>query len=324
MARTLDKEGIKKVITELKKGPKTWTDLLKLSIPRKSLERILQDYLQYWGLSTKNSEGKWAWFEHIKVFKGKDEYEMLLKHSMRLIPGIKVAIYQAENEGDLMQSLLNDFLQESRNHELDSDVLGKIRTYFIEHLRTGYYEVSHKMEELEKRKETLEENGKKYRKKVIEHLLKPIEIPIDSSCKYVFRSNQIPEERVVFSSKDKRRYIKSMIEDILTYLYVKRLTIPSFEYDKDKKELVWGDIILAVSVSEAEARNIQKVVQGVLNDGDLINGATQLKNDSIRISKLQSEIVDSLREIEARIRVGDVIDGTCTICRALEIVNPKT
>ena len=105
---------------------------------------------------------------------------------------------------------------------------------------------------------------------------------------------------------------------------VKQLGIPSFVYDKDKKELVWGDTILAVSVSEAEAGNIQKVVQGVLKDEDLINKATKLKNDSIRIFKLQSEIADSLKEIEARIRVGDIIDGTCTICRALGFFNSKT
>jgi hypothetical protein len=313
MARVLDKENIKKVIIELKKGPKTWTDLMKLKIPRKSLERILKDYLQYWGLATKNSEGKWAWFEHTKVFKGKDEYEMFLEHSRNLIPGIKDLTYQVENKSDLSQHLIKE------NPQLDFAVLDKIKLYFIEHLRTGYYEISHKMETLKKLEKDLEEMKKGYRRRLIEGLIEPIQIPIHSSSRDAFRFYKVPEEGIIFSSKDKFRYIHTAIEDICSYMSVKQLNTPSFIYDGNKKEIVWGGTSLAVGISEAEAEKIQKIVEGILKNEDLIQEAEQLKKHEIGVSKLRLEIADRLREIEARIMVGYVIDGTCTVCRGLEL-----
>jgi hypothetical protein len=77
---------MKPVIKALREGKKTWSDLRKLGVPEKTLDRIL-DYLEYWELARK--EGVyWVWYEHLRVF-GTKEYDLAIEHSCRLLPAFK-------------------------------------------------------------------------------------------------------------------------------------------------------------------------------------------------------------------------------------------
>ncbi|MEJ5327729.1 MAG: hypothetical protein WHU54_05720 [Candidatus Bathyarchaeia archaeon] len=76
---------IKLVIETLKDGEKSWSDLLKLGIPKKTLERLLKDYLIYWGLVRK--EGNYyVWYEYIRTYQNAQEYNIALEHSKRVVP----------------------------------------------------------------------------------------------------------------------------------------------------------------------------------------------------------------------------------------------
>ena len=74
----------KKVIDALREGKKSWSELRKLDIPEKTLQRILQDYLQYWGLVEKK-EKYWVWYEYLRVFSSEGEYKAALEHSRKLL-----------------------------------------------------------------------------------------------------------------------------------------------------------------------------------------------------------------------------------------------
>jgi len=89
MGKGLSKlENMKKVIDSLRESSKTWSDLKKLDIPDKTLQRILKDNLEYFGLA-KKVEGNWFWYEYSRVFNSKDEYDLLIEHSRKLIPAMK-------------------------------------------------------------------------------------------------------------------------------------------------------------------------------------------------------------------------------------------
>jgi hypothetical protein len=89
---------IKIVIDRLKKGPAYQSELEKLkvdnrgkTIPHSSMNRILNYYLLYWQLVEKKQEGKlekWIWRD-LPRYKTKSEYEVALKHSHNLIPGLE-------------------------------------------------------------------------------------------------------------------------------------------------------------------------------------------------------------------------------------------
>ena len=82
------KENMKKVIDSLREGKKTWSDLKKLEIPDKTLERILKENLEYFGLA-KKEEGYWVWYEYSMTFNSKAEYDLEIEHSRKLIPALK-------------------------------------------------------------------------------------------------------------------------------------------------------------------------------------------------------------------------------------------
>src|SRR5208337_3169046 len=78
------KETMKPVIEALKDGKKSWSDLKELKvqkreIPDKTLARLLEN-LEYWNLA-KKEENYWVWYENVRVFSSKDDYDLAIEHS---------------------------------------------------------------------------------------------------------------------------------------------------------------------------------------------------------------------------------------------------
>jgi hypothetical protein len=86
---------MKEVIKSLMDGKKTWTDLKNLKVPEKTLDRILKDYLIYWGLVRKEDE-YYVWYDQAKVFQSRDDYDLAIKHSRKLIPTLRSMLNASE------------------------------------------------------------------------------------------------------------------------------------------------------------------------------------------------------------------------------------
>lgn len=136
MGRLLDREKIKIVIEALRNKPMKWSELLEQTkIPEKSLHRILTEYLSFWGLVKKDEFGRWAWYDTIRTYKSKHDYELALNHSKMLIPGLRAILAE---DMDLYLHLGSSAYVELREYEEESKLL---KSFVEEHLRTGYPEV---------------------------------------------------------------------------------------------------------------------------------------------------------------------------------------
>ena len=137
MPRRIGRENIKKVIDALKEGPRKWTELkAKLGIPERTLSRIL-DYLQYWGLAKKHKEdgrfGRWSWYEHVRTYETREDYEIALKHSEELFLGLDAILAEEVNLWLLLPHPLSDLKGKNLLTE------GKeLKPFAEEHLKTGY------------------------------------------------------------------------------------------------------------------------------------------------------------------------------------------
>jgi len=82
-----------KIVTDaLREGRKTWTELKNLGIPEKTLDRILNVYLgKELGLVTKSGE-YWVWYDQIRTFQSKANYDLAIDHSRKLIPAFKTMV----------------------------------------------------------------------------------------------------------------------------------------------------------------------------------------------------------------------------------------
>jgi hypothetical protein len=78
------------VLREGEKKQWRWKEFKELRvrgipIPDKSLERLL-DFLDYCGLAEKDEHGYWIWYENLRVYKTKLDYDLALEHSRKLLP----------------------------------------------------------------------------------------------------------------------------------------------------------------------------------------------------------------------------------------------
>lgn len=103
---------MKPVIQALREGKKTWTELLKLGVPEKTLHRILTDYLMYWNLVRKDGR-YWVWYENVKVFDSKHDYDLALEHSRKLLPAF--------------ESMLD--IGETQRHNLEFAAIQHLKSY---------------------------------------------------------------------------------------------------------------------------------------------------------------------------------------------------
>jgi len=320
MVRRLDRDSIKAVIAKLRKGPKTWKDLKTTELPDKSLQRILKDYLHYWGLVTKTKDGKWAWYEHVKTFESAEEYRMLQKHSRDLIPGIRALIYEVEKFGSPLSRMTREgFVEDTCGVKLDPRVLDKLKAHLTEHLRIGYDGLYNKIKKLRSLKDACGKEDRSLKKHIVEELREPVHIPVHPSAKKTFEYYDVSSKGITFSVGDRYRNVGSVVGDLVTRMKTPLLKTPELNYDKEKKDLDWGGTILARGVLEGEVEEIKGVIKKILTEKRLIEKANKLKKYEKKVRKLQAEIGDKLREIEAGIRVGDVLDGTCSVCRTLEL-----
>src|SRR5271157_891409 len=140
MPKKLASDQIKTVLTAIQEGPKDWKELktLKISnnpIPDKNLDRILKDYLEFWGLIFKDKEdGKWSWFLRKRVFENHDAYELALKHS-------KLLVFEGERPGHdgahqgigASMYTLEIFASPNKQHTDYQEYQA-----FFQHIKTGY------------------------------------------------------------------------------------------------------------------------------------------------------------------------------------------
>lgn len=101
---------LKKIIDSLRQGKKTYSELKKLGIPEKSLDRALIEYLQYWGLA-ENIDGYWTWYEFSRVFTPHN-FDLAMKHSERLLFQFQTLVHHPDkNSQDLEYVAMKEHLK---------------------------------------------------------------------------------------------------------------------------------------------------------------------------------------------------------------------
>lgn len=136
MPRGIDRVKIKAVIDALRKRKRGWSELKqKTSIADKSLARILNDYLKFWGLAEKvrdeKGREKWSWVENIKVYRTIREYDLDLSHSKKLLPALDAIL--AEDP-----ALCRD---QSAVSELRFRGELQFKEFILQHLETEYPDI---------------------------------------------------------------------------------------------------------------------------------------------------------------------------------------
>jgi len=171
-----------------------WSELTKLGIPEKTLHRILIWYLEPWGLVKKRDDGRWSWFEHIKVYETREDYEIALKHSEELFLGFDAILAEEVNLWLLLRHPLADI--KGRNIVTEGS---ELKPFAEEHLKTGYpdtYEKLTKFREALSELQKLERNldmkdvfshFKIYREDFDEHLSARFQRPQEDTPKPIKR-----------------------------------------------------------------------------------------------------------------------------------------
>jgi len=323
LGRPLDSDSIKKVIDELRVRARAlrWPELPETTeLPDKSLARILKEYLKRWGLVEKTKNGKWMWHERVKKPKSRGEYEALLKHSRELIPGIRALIYEVEFAPIRVSSGMTreKFIEDTCGVKLDPGVVDKLKAYVIEHLRVCSEVLYDKIGELRRLEKSLGDEDRSVKKEIVEELREPTQIPIHISSMSTFKYYEVSVEGLTFSVK-KYRYVEHIVHRLVNHMKTPSLIKLEFKYDKKNKSFSWGDIELARGFSEEKCKEIEKVLEKILTEKRFIEKANKLKQYEKRVHKLRSEIADELRGLEASIRVGDILEGTCKVCRTMNL-----
>ena len=143
MVRELGKGNIKKVIDAVREKPRTWAELERLGIPEKSVTRILTEYLSYWGLVKKDESGRWVWFENIRTFENRHDYDIALEHSKALLNGFPLVTWAIVQPG---------FLREKPIVPKGEEMM-HLKKAVEDHLKTGYPQVYEKIREAIRGKE---------------------------------------------------------------------------------------------------------------------------------------------------------------------------
>jgi len=203
MVRELDKEKIKAVLEIIRKKPRTWSEIKEeyknknknLEIPDKSLARILNDYLGYWGLVRKGNDGRWWYVAHEVAVEDKNYY-IVMWHSLLVLPGLVeisreyggfLAIDEREEEYKKLLLRIEQFVpfcDQFHTPYFHTPYSKKTVTEFAkEHLKTGYPEAYEAVSEALR---NFKKQGENTEKRVTEEELKnfierqPREIPIKS------------------------------------------------------------------------------------------------------------------------------------------------
>jgi len=155
MPRGLNATQIKKVIDFVKEKPMNFGEFINLGIPRKSLDRILSDYLEYWGLVRKDENNCWRWFEHYRIFSNRDEYLIALEHSKKLIPELRNSMFvefdvkKGFGERKERRKCIEDHLRTGYSDLYDNYIKFRKIQYDIEDCKSDDFKISKFMNSLE-------------------------------------------------------------------------------------------------------------------------------------------------------------------------------
>ena len=136
-----------KIINELREQPRTKKDLIKLisnefhkttDAARKSVERRLRE-LKEWGLIEKKGD-YFYWYIYSNIFEKHEDYELKLRHSKLLIPGLKYLV-------DLQDRVLGVYYPTYEDGKpVPLEELEKLKECAKEHLKT-YPDIWNTLEE---------------------------------------------------------------------------------------------------------------------------------------------------------------------------------
>ena len=135
-----------KIINELREQPRTKKDLIKLisnefdkttDAARKNVERRLKE-LKEWGLIEKKGDSfYWCIYN---IFEKHEDYELKLRHSKLLIPGLKYLVSLQDIQSGVYYPTYED------GKPVPLEELEKLKEYAEEHLKT-YPDIWNTLEE---------------------------------------------------------------------------------------------------------------------------------------------------------------------------------
>ena len=131
---------MKTVVHALMEGKKTYSELLKLGVPEKTLTRVLKDILEFIGLA-KKADGYWIWYAYDKPYNS-FTYEIALKHSRELLLGF-AALLEA-NPKNLLHYREGKYQAKSDatfGEPRDRGTSYRLSEFLEEHLQTDYPQI---------------------------------------------------------------------------------------------------------------------------------------------------------------------------------------
>lgn len=150
MGRNIDSKKIGVIINALKEKDLYTRDLVALGISKRTVIRILEDYLQKWGLVEKNHKRgeRWVWFERSKKqpWKGTPLLLNIAKdHTHDLLPGL-TALLDDDSENFLKER--NEIFEKPIPpipFDDDYEVIRRNQLFLSkfaeQHLKTGYPQI---------------------------------------------------------------------------------------------------------------------------------------------------------------------------------------
>jgi len=157
------RDWMKPVITSLREGNKTWNELMKTKIPSEgrevqisihTLDRILKEYLGYWGLARKEGD-VWVWYDHRRVFSV-PEYNLAIEHSRKLFLSIfgKPGTFKTDPYDMLDWIVFSDEIESHLGLEPRFGLLvNRDIVCLREHISSGYHDIDIKMKDYRERVE---------------------------------------------------------------------------------------------------------------------------------------------------------------------------
>jgi len=254
MPKILSKEEIRTVLEIIREKPRTWSEIKaeyknknkNLEIPDKSLARILNDYLGYWGIIKKDKDGRWWYVAHEVAVEDKN-YNIAMNHSLIVLPGfVKIS----KDYGGILAIEKIEYVKlsnvqqpvSSYNYSDTSYGQEMVVEYAKEHLKIGYPEVwevvnkalavnklAESVKELEKIKEQKEQEK-------ITRITKPVDYIVDY-IKQQLRGKILSMPGVEVSDNNyylQNHYLETYMRKLAEHIF--------FEAKKPDNEIDWKSI----------------------------------------------------------------------------------
>jgi len=305
MARRLEREKIKRVIDALREKSMQWNELKQLTyqendinktIPDKTLERILKDYLSFWGLveKVKDEEGiwRWSWFEHIRTYhsKSKHVYELSLYHSKKLVPAMKILL---STKGGLW-----GLSEENKKYV-------KFCRFVEEHLKTGYSPTYGKLTKYRDLIHMLDEKEKAFEKRLKKRILMELEdgnIRLHLSTRF-----RVPNDSIASN------VARILAQEILGLIVGETGSSLSLLIDR----LISHMPILVECMSDFDRASSQVFITKFLEDSK--KEIEELRKGWGKTLDIYRELAGELELLRMRINMRQPLQGKCRICPQVSI-----